>query len=389
MIKHIRSSGSIRVILLATFIITVMGTNFAMFIVVERKRNDFLRYHEIPAENKTEPLITGSFLQYTSLNSWNYTTWNEEFKNLKMIGIDTIILQWVHDAKVNKTLYCSNIFDLNFEGISVNMTVPENNSLNPPSEPDVVSVLLYLGEIHDINIIIGLSANWEFWKYIENDTWIQNELRLNGMLVKELLQKFGSISSFKGFYIPYEIHQGSTPSGVDGEKYGRFIGNLCSRIRQETDAAMGVNASYNKTISIAPFVSPVASIPDAIAFWDEFLSLASIDILMIQDGIGVGRLDLYSDIPVIYTIVGDCCEKHHVKFWTDLEIFKMTGEQDSTSFRPAEFQTVQSQLKLESRYVEKIVVFDIPHYMSLQFSNPASILYRNYSNYLENYKQGI
>nr|MDO8112083.1 DUF4434 domain-containing protein [Candidatus Sigynarchaeota archaeon] len=333
----------------------------------------FARYSEIPATNRTPPLITGSFIQYTGLGSWNYTMWATEFTNLEAVGIDTLIIQWVHDSATNNTLYQSSIFGFESSVVSPDMKVPWPNDQHFPEVSDVLNVLFNLAELHNMSIHIGLTIAWDFWEDVANSTWIIEEAALNHRLATELLQKYGNLSSFGGFYIPYEMHQASDAAGADGTVYGTFFGSIAAAIRAAEQEVLG---NTDKVISTAPYVSPVGWIPHVLDFWNQFLSRAGVDVLMIQDGVGVHRLDTARDVPVNYAVVTEACSTNNVTFWTDLEIFEIEG------FIPASFSRVQPQLEIECKYVEKIIVFDIPHYLSLQYSPAAAVLYQAYDAFL-------
>jgi hypothetical protein len=129
-----------------------------------------------------------------------------------------------------------------------------------------------------------------------------------------------------------------------------------------------------KPICTAPASSPVSWAPYTLAFWENFLARAGIDDLMIQDGVGAERNNVTTDLPSEYGIISTACEAEHVAFWTDLEIFEMP------SFIPAPISRVQAQLALECKYVLKIVVFDVPHYLSLQYSPEAAVLFTAYND---------
>nr|MDO8116962.1 DUF4434 domain-containing protein [Candidatus Sigynarchaeota archaeon] len=257
--------------------------------------------------------------------------------------------------------------------VSAGMVPAQPNAFGFPATPDVVAAFLMLGVHHGIDIHVGLSVTWDFASSMRDPHWLAREVALTKVLAGELLDKFGNVSSFKGFYIPYEIHQGTDAGEEEGRQYGAFIGEITNAIR-EAEADHGAGSPC--LLSLAPFVSRAGWIPRTIAFWTYLLAGAGIDVLMIQDGVGVHRLGVGEDLAIEYKIIQDACAGAGAAFWTDLEIF------DIDTWLPATMGRVQAQLELECKYVEKIIVFDIPHYMSLQYSNASAGLYAQYEAYL-------
>lgn len=96
---------------------------------------------------------------------------------------------------------------------------------------------------------------------------------------------------------------------------------------------------------------------------------------MIQDGIGCNRMDIIRELPIAYNVNAEVCHNLNIEFWSDLEIFNIED------FTPANINRIKQQLDIEARFVNKIIAFDIPHYLSAQYSSLSKILYENYSNY--------
>jgi len=346
-----------------------LNTGILLLLVTQQDTNS--NYTRIPSTNIVPPAITGSFIQFTSLSTFNYSWWSTELANAKTIGIDTIIIQWVHDGATNKTLYQSSTFAFETASVSPDLFPPQPDPHGFPAVPDALASLLLLASPLHIAVYVGLTITWDFADRMDNATWLAAELALNRRLATEVLHKYGTIDSFAGFYIPYEILQASSWQGEDGVRYGNFFGAVSACIRDVEQSVLGVQ----KLICTAPAASAVTWAPYSLAFWEVFLARAGIDVLMIQDGVGVHRNGITSDLPAIYHVIADACNARHVSFWTDLEIF------DITEYSPALFSRVQAQLDLECKYVGKIIVFDIPHYMSLQYSPSAAVLYHAYDAY--------
>jgi hypothetical protein len=353
------------IIVLIGFFVPIIG-GFGIYFGVQ------FPYRQLPETNRTTPLITGTFIQYTGLSVWNYSMWVTEFADMHDLGIDTIILQWVHESQSNKSLYQSEFFSIDTDAISPEMHVPDSNPYGWNPDPDVLTVFFLLAEQYNMTLHLGITVNWDFSSQIGDSNWVTAELALNKKIVIELLQKYGNLTSFGGFYIPYECFQGKFPSADNGEYLGRFFGQISAVFRECELSVLGIQ---NKIISIAPYIAASGWVPGIKAFWQNFLDYSSVDVLMIQDGIGCHRMDVETQLPIAYGIITEVCKQLEVTFWSDLEIFIIDD------FTPAPFSRIQQQLSIEAKYVEKIVVFDIPHYMSRQYSSNAAILWEAYAAY--------
>jgi len=372
-----------RIIILLIILISFPTTYFLWRTTMNHK------FSALPQEYRTSPLISGAFVQYTSLNTWNYSKWGFEFSHFHDIGVNTLILQWVHDAQTNKTLYRSKYFEFDNSSVSEYLIPPSDNPYNYSQDSDVLRAFVCLAEKYNISIYIGLSADWNFWKAIknQNQTYINSMLNINKLLAGEILEICGNTSVFKGFYIPYEVFMGSKADANDGIIYGDFFGNLSAVIRNQINIYLNqMNLPEEKTFKImaAPYAEVPSYIPNGLDFVYQFLNRSNLDIVMVQDGVGVHRNEL-RELPTIYNIFHQIAEKLNITFWSDLEIFDMDPTSSNILY-PANISRIEDQLDIEARFVNKIIIFDIPHYMSLLYSEQSSILYNAYLNYTKTKK---
>jgi hypothetical protein len=323
---------------------------------------------------RINPRITGTFIQYTGLGNWDFQMWKTEFEDLHAIGIDMIIIQWLHYMPENLSYYRSQYAEFDSRAISANLIVPEPNSYGFTNQSDLLQVFFYLAEEYGMQLHLGLTINNDFYKNLDNSTWVTQEVRLNQLLAREILLKYGNFSSFAGFYLPYEIFQDSTPSEKEGRICCDFFGNITAGLRAVELETLGNNT---KQISVAPYIAPSDNILGIKSFWGIFLDHANVDILMIQDGVGCHRLDPATNLGYMFAVIAEVCETKNVTFWADLEIFVIDD------FSPADFSRIQAQIEIEAYYAEKIIIFDIPHYMSNQYSNQSKIVYEEYSNWIK------
>jgi hypothetical protein len=132
--------------------------------------------------------------------------------------------------------------------------------------------------------------------------------------------------------------------------------------------------------SIAPFFNTAggASAQAYGQFWFEVLSQTGVDILMLQDGIGVNHADL-EQLPAWYQHVCSGVHAAGKLCWSDLENFA-TGRDGS--FLPPPPERVIQQHQIAAQYVDRIVTFSFLSYMSPV--DPAHLAYfQSYQAYLE------
>nr|MDO8085859.1 DUF4434 domain-containing protein [Candidatus Sigynarchaeum springense] len=347
------------------FLLVIAATEYPVAYYVNFQ-HDFLR-----TARKVPPCITGTFIQYTSLVAWNYTMWDAELAELAALGLDTIILQWTHDAATNKTLYQSSKYAFDSASVGAGMTVA-NASYPNHDQPDMLNVFFDLVEKHGLRVHVGLSADWTFWWQMDNATWLAAEVAEARFLAGEILGRYKHLPSLAGIYIPYEDIFGSDAGAPEGKHYGEFLARIAGAVKEAELAAFG---GHRLQVSVAPACAP-AWYGQVRSYMDALLAAAGLDVLIVQDSVGAGRCDPVRDLPPVYAAIADSCAAAGVEFWTDLEIF------DIDTWLPCTMNRLATQLDVECRYADKIVVFDIPHYLSEQYSTPALALHDAYEAYL-------
>jgi len=128
-----------------------------------------------------------------------------------------------------------------------------------------------------------------------------------------------------------------------------------------------------KPVAIAPYFT-VRSLDesDCRHGWMRMLPRLHVDIVMLQDGIGCHRGLMAANMSPVYRAVSQACRTCGVEFWSDLEVF------DSRDWRPARIDRMRAQMKAESPYVKKIVVWEFNHDMSPRRGDRARKLYEGY-----------
>ena len=133
--------------------------------------------------------ITGTFLDEISHDinhqNWGWQEWDLDFSAMKSVGIDTVIL--IRSGYKQWLTYPSNY-----------LTKKEN--CFTPSE-DLVEMFLTLSEKHEMKFYFGLYDSGKYW--IQGD--YEEEMRINKVIIDEVLEKYGNFKSFKGWYFSHEM----------------------------------------------------------------------------------------------------------------------------------------------------------------------------------------
>ena len=154
----------------------------------------------------------------------------------------------------------------------------------------------------------------------------------------------------------------------------------------------------NLPIALSPYVNifggdwVTKSSASHSAFWKELLETAHFrdgDILVPQDSVGAGGMDLehLAEWSQAYRDAVDNCGKD-IKFWSNCEIFVQPKEPEKLwpsdgvdYWASAPTNRMVKQFEIVSEYVDRIITFAAPHYLSPYNAVPG--YYNSYKNYLE------
>lgn len=237
---------------------------------------------------------------------------------------------------------------------------------------DSLGELLKAADELNMDVFLGLALNPAYWSG-EFDPKKQSEM--NQRILTELFNLYGSRKSLAGWYLPEEIDDRSFSSPSRKDSIKTYLKSM---------------ATYAKFLTRKPvMISPYFGInPDGEAYavwWDNVLSEVKIDIIAMQDGVGTRRTTVEESAAVMKALK-PVMDKHGVEFWLNAEVFDQIHgwPVDSGSWQavPAEYSRVARQLELQSPFVEKVIIFDFPSYMSPGTSVKSEELYLKYKEAL-------
>ncbi len=294
------------------------------------------------------PKIEGSFLRLDFENAnWSVNVWKSELEDMRNIQIKDLIIQHVTD---NGTAYYPTILDW----------------LNPVGN-DPIAKIMSIADTLGMKVYIGLAYDGLFWQYPDDSAYLEGLANRNIDVINELWDLYEEHSCFEGWYIPQEI------SDYPLSKIENYVAYI------DTIADYSHWLSSSKLVLIAPFFAMHQSASDFEIWWRNILDSCSIDVLMLQDGVGCDRCTLSTNVPEYFYAMKKACDSTGTIFWTDLEIFTP----DSLGWKPGDMNRIAEQIEVESLYVSKIVCYEYNHFMGLNKDTAQMILYRDYAKYLE------
>src|ERR1022692_2981768 len=302
------------------------------------------------AQDCSGPSIRGSFLQPALGDAWALKQWRDEFHYMRNARLDQMVIQWTADSKDKTTIYPSGI-----AGYTQN------------TKHDVVKRALEAADASGAQVYLGLQINDNWWtNYISNWPWLENEGKVANTLADDLWKRYGQHKSLTGWYLPFEVDNvASTPAEWNNlVAFYRTVGNHLHKL------------TPGKPIVIAPFFNPAADLSPSQweTMWEYVLKRSPIDILALQDGVGVGHATK-KELPEWFSAVGNAIQnsRPQMQFWADTETFNLDSE-------PQPIRSIVNDMRAVQPYVSSYLSFSFNHYISPQQVNP--LYYETYLDYL-------
>ncbi len=301
--------------------------------------------------------ITGTFLDEISYDiphqNWGEKEWDTDFRSMKAIGIDTVIL-----------IRCGLRQSIAFPS---KVLMKRVNALEPFC--DLTGMFLRLAEKYQMKFYFGTYDCGLEPEQID----FQNDLETNMRVVEEAWKRYGHCPAFGGWYLSREV---SRSRGRTAEGYAK-LGSFCKEISNglpvlispfiqgvKVNAALGINAG---SIPLEQHEKE----------WDNIFSMisSSVDAIAFQDGhVEIHELQDYLEINM------KLANKHHLHCWTNCETF---DRDMPIHFLPIKWEKMCHKLQAaEAVGIEKAITFEFSHFMS---PNSAYIqahgLYDRYREY--------
>lgn len=295
--------------------------------------------------------ITGSFIDGIACdipsNNWGRAEWTAQFDLMKAMGMDTVII--IRVGWLDSAMYQSAVM---------------KTTLYP--ETDLVRVVFEEADRCGLKVYLGQYDTHTYWPVNDWDT----EVRINRDLVDELWDRYGGHRSFHGWYLSHE---------------GRILGQHMARIWIPLIEKMKAHDPA-KRILISPRYEGVKYDPPNRAPIPPELHARHLDVVFQEVGALVDEAafmdghTLFGQLEEYVKVTAEVCARHNVAFWSNLETF----DRDMPwRFPPIEWTKMRFKLEVVQPYVEKIVTFEAPHFLSpLSIYPSAGKLYDRYRDYL-------
>lgn len=306
--------------------------------------------------------ITGTFLDEISHDiphqNWGEEEWDADFRNMKRIGIDTVIMIR--------------------SGYRKFLTYPSKYLMGRGCyQPgmDLLDMYLRLADKYGMKFYFGLYDSGEYW-----DTGnLAAEIEHNRFVIDEVWEHYGQkYKSFQGWYLSGEISR-KTKGAIDsfytlGKQCKDVSGGMPTFISPWIDGKKAVSAASNN-LSKAESVS----VKEHEQEWGEIFSGIHevVDACAFQDG----QID-YDELDAFFTVNKQLADKYGMKCWTNAESF---DRDMPIKFFPIKFDKLRMKLEAAQRAgYDKAITFEFSHFMSPQSAYlQAGHLYNRYKEYFE------
>ena len=313
----------------------------------------------VPKKNGLK--ITGTFLDEISHDiphqNWGEKEWDNEFRHMKHIGIDTVIM--IRSGYRKFITYPSKYL------LSKGCYMPS---------VDLVDMFLRLAEKHGMKFYFGLYDTGHYWD-TRDMSW---EVEYNKYVIEEVWNNYGAkYKSFGGWYISTEISR-NTKGAIDafhamGQQCKDFSNGLPTFISPWIDGKKAVMGTTK--LSRADAVSVEAHERE----WNEIFDGIHdvVNACAFQDG----HID-YNELDAFFTVNKKLADKYGMECWTNAETF---DRDMPIRFLPIKFDKLRMKLEAAKRAgYDKAITFEFSHFMSPQSAYlQAGHLYDRYCEYFE------
>ncbi len=195
---------------------------------------------------------------------------------------------------------------------------------------------------------------------------------------EEIVGRFGSRSGFGGFILPLSIDGKNFTGQEVCTRLGGFIGSLVTRLRElapgKVIAGLGQMAVGDEAAATKNM-------------WDDFLQTASLDVLVICEGLSEDR-DLESTILEQHLgALVRAADENNVRLWGAIEMVQVDHENGDAAVS-ATYPNVNRQLSRIQKYTERLVAlpsteFLLPDTSSESNRTAAQLLYQRYQSWYD------
>lgn len=302
--------------------------------------------------------ITGTFLDEISHDiphqNWGEREWDADFKYMKAIGIDTVI---VIRSGYRKFITYPSAYLL-------------KKGCYKPSV-DLIDLFLRLADKYNMKFYFGLYDSGHYW-----DTGdMSHEIRDNRYVIDEVWKSYGHHKSFKGWYISTEISR-KTKGAIETF---HTIGKQCKDISNNLPVFISPWIDGKKAVMPTEGITKeqAVSVEEHEREWNEIFDGIHdvVDACAFQDG----HID-YDELDMFFSVNKKLADRYGMQCWTNAETF---DRDMPIRFLPIKFDKLRLKLEAAKRcHYDKAITFEFSHFMSPQSAYlQAGHLYDRYKEY--------
>jgi hypothetical protein len=305
---------------------------------------------ELQAQS-ARPKISGTFLQLTTDHkNWTEEKWSELFGYFRRLQLSYVIVQW---------------------------TVYDDTTFYGPASDAALEKVLARAAQSGMKVWIGLFHDSQYWNRIGDRPAVTarylQQLRSRSLAAaRDLAPRLKEHPGFAGWYLPEEIDDINWQRPEVRKELLRHLELESKELRVlAPDANVAISSFSNARLSPAQFQN----------FWSSVFRATSIGTVFLQDGVGVGKLEL-DELPLYAGALAQAARAEGRDFRMVVELFRQTSGQpfDSGPFKasPAALQRIRRQLEIAHQFTDLLVGFSVPEYMTPLGVAGAEQLYRDY-----------
>ncbi len=302
--------------------------------------------------------LGGTFIQLSDAHGdWTVDDWKPLFDDFQSLQLSQLIVQWtVYDATA---FYPSESY---------------RERVNPQLE-----TILKLADEAGMRVRVGLAHDSQYWdkvgrRRIASVGAYLRRLRYRSLsIARELVPLVADHPSFQGWYIPEEVDDTGWLEPERRQVLFAHLAELTSALRPLVPQAEIALSGFSNANT-----DPVAFE----RFYTGLLQAATADVVLLQDGIGVKKLDL-EYLELYLAAMRRAVEAEGRDLQVIVELFRQVEGPplDEKPFKavPASVDRIRRQLELASKYSSAgVMAFSVPDYMSPSAGPDARQLLQEY-----------
>ncbi|MGM0462817.1 MAG: DUF4434 domain-containing protein [Fibrobacterota bacterium] len=252
-------------------------------------------------------------------------------------------------------------------------TIPTQSWISPTTWPgsDVEPLKRALDACQkaDVSLWIGLYLNEDYQSYswwdavadadissADSDA-VAYHIHRSCALIDELGEKFASHPAFAGFYYSIEVAN----NAFIPQKNHAYLAHIIDTVAQAAHA-------QNSRLVMSPYFNTDLAGPEEFgAMWENVLTHSDLDIIALQDGVGVEPLTLTENtdrVSPYYEAVRNAAYITNTSFWANIEVFTNRGSRADPQLIPGNMDKISLQLERAAAFSDTIISF------SFQYMDP-------------------